>query len=700
MSNIFHFVLFLAGFTLVIFIHELGHFLAAKWVGIKVEQFAIGFGSAAVSWRKGLGIRFRGTQAEYEAKLKAGTPEHELGETEYRINWLPLGGYVKMLGQDDMDPLATSSDPRSYTAKSVGARMLVISAGVIMNLILAVILFIIVFMVGIDVSAPIIGSVSPDSAAMYVMPTNAEEAGISEPGIHPGDRVLTVNGDPARRFEDILVAGAIALAGKPVDLEVIRGDQRLNFEINPQQNRQTKMLGLGFDFSASNRMRGGEREDNAAIVQSVLERDGLAELGVEPGMYIVAVNDEPVDAYWKVTQALNDSAGEPLKFTLRDESNTTVDVTLEPIPRFMPGRIRDRASDAVFPAEHIFGLAAPIKVIDVNASRAEKAGLQVGDIFARAGSFDWPRSDQLRAAAYAARRKNLDVTVLRDGERVDLSLPVAADGMIGISQVPAMETTILADTLNRSDLPGERDEDGVTSDEPGPPYAAAGLNLLPGTRVVAIDGTPVESWTEILRHLRMHIQPGTTSAIEMEIELPTPGSPRETVSLVVTDDEASELARAGWSIPLGSWLFEPLTTELKADDPISALTLGFNETKRVLYQTYLTLDRLFRGTIKVEHLKGPVGIADIGTKVASAGFMHLIMFVAIISVNLAVLNFLPIPIVDGGLFVFLIVEKIKGSPVSERTQGAATLVGIAILGSVFLITFYNDVATLIRGWLG
>src|SRR6185503_14095883 len=96
-------ILLILGFGFVIFFHELGHFFAAKWVGIRVEQFAVGFGQAMLSWRKGLGLRFGSSGKEYEELLAAGKGEG-VGETEYRLNWIPLGGYVKMLGQDDLRP--------------------------------------------------------------------------------------------------------------------------------------------------------------------------------------------------------------------------------------------------------------------------------------------------------------------------------------------------------------------------------------------------------------------------------------------------------------------------------------------------------------------------------------------------------------------------------------------------------------------
>src|SRR5690349_12499409 len=174
--------LLVLGFGFVIFWHELGHFLAAKFVGIKVEQFAVGFGQALLAWRKGIGVRWGSTQREYQNWVERYLEENQrksranvsvtdrqmsgaaerlgLGETEYRLNWIPLGGYVKMLGQDDLRPDAAADDPRAYNRKSVGARMLVISAGVIMNVILAAILFVCVFLIGLKAPPAWVGNLT------------------------------------------------------------------------------------------------------------------------------------------------------------------------------------------------------------------------------------------------------------------------------------------------------------------------------------------------------------------------------------------------------------------------------------------------------------------------------------------------------------------------------------------------------------
>ncbi|MEO0631569.1 MAG: site-2 protease family protein, partial [Planctomycetota bacterium] len=134
LQNVGEIALIVFGFGLVVFIHELGHFLAARWAGVRVLAFAVGFGPAIVSWRKGLGVRRGSSAAEYE-KLSYDGPAEGVSPTEYRLNWLPLGGYVKMLGQDDADPSHRSEEPDSYNASAIWKRMVIISAGVIANVV-------------------------------------------------------------------------------------------------------------------------------------------------------------------------------------------------------------------------------------------------------------------------------------------------------------------------------------------------------------------------------------------------------------------------------------------------------------------------------------------------------------------------------------------------------------------------------------
>ncbi len=140
---------------------------------------------------------------------------------------------------------------------------------------------------------------------------------------------------------------------------------------------------------------------------------------------------------------------------------------------------------------------------------------------------------------------------------------------------------------------------------------------------------------------------------------------------------------------------EPEGGLLQAGGPIEEGGKGYRQTKRVMSSTYLTFARLAQGTVKVEHLKGPVGIAHLGTMIADRGFIWLLFFFALVNINLAVVNFLPIPITDGGHMLFLIWEQITGRPVSIAVQNAATLAGLVLIVAVFLFVTYNDISRLL-----
>ena len=127
-------LLIILGFGILIFVHEAGHFLAAKWARIRTEVFAIGMGTAVLSWRKGIGVVWGSSHARVVAKTGKEPRQlsdeelarHGIGETEYSLRWLPIGGFVKMLGQDDTDPEYVSNQPRSYNVCPIGYGNLVI----------------------------------------------------------------------------------------------------------------------------------------------------------------------------------------------------------------------------------------------------------------------------------------------------------------------------------------------------------------------------------------------------------------------------------------------------------------------------------------------------------------------------------------------------------------------------------------------
>ena len=223
-ATAFDLLLVVLGFGFIIFIHELGHFLAARWAGIRVLAFAIGFGGAAVSYRKGMGLMRGSSEGEYLQLQKAwreGVSKIDpatISSTEYRFNWLPFGGYVKMLGQDDANPRAVSDAPDSYQSCKPWKRMVVISAGVVMNLILAATLFVGVFMYGLRAEPAKVGGVMPGSPASRAVAIGDA----ARPGLEPGDVITSINGRKPNSFNDLILATAMTERGGTLRLTVDR----------------------------------------------------------------------------------------------------------------------------------------------------------------------------------------------------------------------------------------------------------------------------------------------------------------------------------------------------------------------------------------------------------------------------------------------------------------------------------------------
>ncbi len=192
-------VSFVVVLGVLVFIHELGHYLAARWRGVYVEAFSIGFGQALARW-----------------KDKSGT--------EWRLCWLPLGGYVKLHGQerpeDVPQEVCDSWQPgRTFHEKSVLSRAIVIAAGPVANFLLASVLFAVMFVVQGEPGAPVVDAVLPHSAA-------------ASAGFQPGDRIQEINNQKINDFDTVvrIVSGS---PGKPLSIVLQRGGATQTLSVVP-----------------------------------------------------------------------------------------------------------------------------------------------------------------------------------------------------------------------------------------------------------------------------------------------------------------------------------------------------------------------------------------------------------------------------------------------------------------------------------
>ncbi|EAK9961082.1 RIP metalloprotease RseP [Campylobacter lari] len=187
----FNFLITLFVISFLIFFHELGHFLAAKHMRVDVEIFSIGFGKAV----------FKKTYKN----------------TEYLLSALPFGGYVKLKGQDDLNPSKKNCEANSYNTLSPLARIYILFAGPFFNFFLAFLLYIVIAFLGVQKLAPIIGNIAPNSAAQKA-------------NLQIGDKILAIDGVKIQNFEEI----SKLVHTKPILLNIERDNKLINITLTPQ----------------------------------------------------------------------------------------------------------------------------------------------------------------------------------------------------------------------------------------------------------------------------------------------------------------------------------------------------------------------------------------------------------------------------------------------------------------------------------
>ncbi len=727
------------GFGAIVAIHEFGHFIAARWAGIRVHAFAVGFGSALISYRKGFGIQ-RGSSAErYDQLLEQErtglnpTDTSRISPTEYRLNWIPFGGYVKMLGQEDLDPNATSDQPDSYQTKPVWKRMVVISAGVILNIVLAAVLFIAVYTAGIATVAPVAGTVADGSPA-------------ARAGVQPGDRFLAVNGETTPEFREVVVAVAMSPADSEVTLTIDRPGEPEPITLTAEPTtkgalaaglREINVFAARSTTTWPEALRASERQQLDLIhafagVPDLPRRSTLVTINAAdlPTYTLPSTQQDDEPQTYRLFSDAQDiieslPIDRPATLTFQTPTGDTVNVSLAPEAAFQasvapvrraPGDRGD--GDADFATSHLLGLTPLMQVAEASMQPPAQ-GLQPGDVFLAVGSRTYPTMPEAISEIRTHADQNLTLTILRGNTILTLDVTVTPDGTVGFNPEPALDLPILGTTPDYAS-PTAADNDGDTDTErstPSAPWPANRLAepILPGSRITAVNDQPVSSFSDLRAVMRSAtadaLDNDTSATLTLDIAyLPPPNSldtatenpltaaldtaQTGTITLDLTAAEVRALHDLGQRIPGFGDLFEPVQVFRQADNPAHAVGMGVAATKRILRQTYLTLRRLVEGTVPANQLQGPVGITYTGSRFAEQGLIHFLFFLALISANLAVINFLPIPITDGGQFLLLTYEGIRGKPAPIAVQNILTLAGLALIATLFLYVTFHDILRL------
>jgi regulator of sigma E protease len=700
----------------VIFVHELGHFLVAKACGVKCEKFFIGFDIGGY-------------------KLS-----HRWGETEYGIGILPLGGYVKMLGQDD-DPAHIAEqmrkceitagspdaveivgpngekyhvDRRSYLAKSVPQRMAIISAGVIMNVIFAFIFAAIAYGMGVSYLPCIVSETVPGSPAWRA-------------GIEPGDEVVQIGNRINPTFMQL--KSGVTLGdmknGLPCVIHRAADGKDVGLTLTPEAGHGLATVGIVMPRSLTiseglPTFPGSPAAEAKLVAPAPASLDGDA-AKLQGGDEIVRVGDVAVSDYRAFAAEIARHPDQPLRITVKRSAKPTAGESTDQVSASAASK--ELTFELPTRARRTFGLImtmGPITAIQVG-SPAAAAGLKVGDTIvavdvhsldsAEGGQIAWtPDTLPDRARQAAAAGKTVELTVLRlttnQSENRSHKSPAPSDDAVGeqlqISVTPRVPTEFYTSLPPIAGVPrvvpalglSYQIENKIAAVAPGSQAAAVGIEagdtitsakfVLPKEVADVTGNEPVKlsdqdrNWPMLIEALQM-LPAGT--AVDFTISSDNEEHHEKLVPL--TEDD-SYVTDRGFN-------FVPIERVRKATTLGQQVSYGLDETTDALTMVYRFLQKLGTGQVPATMIGGPLTIAGAAGQAASAGLSTLLIFLTMLSANLAVINFLPIPLLDGGHMVFLAYEGLRRRPASEKFVVAMHTAGFMFLVSLMLFAIVMDV---------
>ena len=704
----------LVGLGFVIFVHELGHFAVAKLCGVKCEKFYLGFDIAGLKFCK-----------------------FHWGETEYGIGILPLGGYVKMLGQEDnpaklreemerakqkaeggrrkgdteqglgtsvpsevgsgqsavgsaertnpQSPIPNSSplsplpsplyDPRSFLAKSVPKRMAIISAGVIMNVIFAFLMAVVAFGIGAPESPCTIGEVYAGEAAWQA-------------NLRSGDEILEIAGKKMKKFRDLQAAITLGSIDpeKGVPFLIRRNGKEMAVTITPGNSLGVFAIGVSGQFTTkllSNQKTWLVSNRHAVIPGSAADRAKPAFCNDDQ---IVQIDNTPIENFSQINTELARKADQKIVVVVdRAEKNAEgkltgvvhhIKVPVEPQP------MRDLG---------LVMTMGPVTAVQKD-SPAEAAGIKPGDRLVEPNGDPMTLPDRLARQAGKTIQLKLErekskepivcsVQLRRPTETVPSVFrdsPVAVPALGIAYRVLSKVDRVIAGSP--ADKAGMKPDDVIVQAKLISPDAEKLRELgVDSTEDLASSGSmdfgeeKDNNWPSFVNVLQNTL-PGMKIELTFERNgekqtLPAKGKP-PMEPVVVTTEAYS---------PDRGFRFEPMTFLSRADSLGEMLAFGGARTLDDVTVTFRTVRALGTAQVPMRALAGPWGIIKIALQAADRGTVDLLLFLTFLSANLAVINFLPIPVLDGGHFVLLAYEGVRGKPANENVQTVLAYIGLALI---------------------
>jgi regulator of sigma E protease len=530
----------------LIFVHELGHFACAKLFDVKVLRFSLGFGPRLF----GLTV----------------------GETEYRMSLVPLGGFVRLLGEDPAEAMAPRDRPRALTAKPLWQRYTIVIAGPMFNLVLPLLIYVVHYAGHRTLLPPTLGTVLPNYPAAAA-------------GLLPGDRVEAIDGKRIRyweELEDVIAHDHV----RTRRFEIRRGQDTEERDVSPVWVERPGPLGIPESVG----WIGVSPRFHLPEIGVIDPGSPAAQAGLKTFDFVTAVNGNPVVTMSEFQKAIDRSGASPLRITYLRGGYSSIPFAHVEIQQ--PGT----------------AVVIPNPVFDATGRRRYETGLLSAELF-------------------------------------------------------------------------------VFSVEPGSPADLIGIRR--GDLIVELDGQPLTSWDLLRQRL------GSGPDRSFQIGWVSPGGERRQATFhQELRSELDAYRQEEQRLVFGA--LNRMAWRTDAAVPIQnrfgyAVGHAFDRTGQIVAAMVQGFTQILRGRVPLSTLGGPIMIGYVAGVAAEQGVDQYLWLMALLSINLALLNFLPVPILDGGLLVFFTIELFKRRPPSPRAREIASYVGLVIVAVLMLFALRNDV---------
>ena len=602
-TTFFGYILALFFLGLCIFVHELGHFLAARWRKLHIIAFSIGFKKIWAFKRNGI---------------------------EYRIGCIPCGGYVDL---PQIDATGEAKDENGNPLPPVKPidKIITAFAGPFFNILFGLLLSIIVWQVGVPQDTPKMTSIKVEA-----LDKNSPEF---QAGLRDGDEIIKINGSKFYGTWSDFVRVIIFNIGDVV-LTVKRGDKTLTFKYRPAPNlTRTPNEKIAYPFFLP----------QIPLKCEVAPGTAVAKAGMKNGDIIVEVNGVPVHESSELQQALSFNKGEEINFKVK--RNGTI-IALAPIVPTVK-------------KEQIFRTGVTISdsftaIVESAPGKPDEQNLLKGDQILKIDDNPMVSENILGKLIKIKNGKPIEFTIKRNDKILKIYKEFPLDNQQNNTSELSIKYKFSLPIWIQAILPGT---------------PAAKLGLLKYDKILKANDKTITSLDEYVKIIK--------NAKDKPIKL-------------VIDRFGVIKNLTLKPEPFYAYNIQDIGLKMV----ITAHPTPLQQFERVITMTYKSLRGIASkdSTLKPRHLSGPLGIVrGISITLVRGGFISVLAFIVLINYSLAILNLMPIPVLDGGHIVLAIIEQIRKKPISPKILNPIAVVIVVLLISMMIYVSFYDVIRLIFG---